>query len=252
VETTLAATCTHEGSRTYTCTRCYDVYTKPVEMCLHRYDEGHVNIFPTCTTWGLTTFTCLDCGRQTQKQIAPVAHTWGAPFETAPVSCTQTGLTVVECGVCREQHVVSPALQTEPHHTMVTSVITRATCTAEGTGLNTCSACGHKEDCTFPKTEHHYVETARTIGSCYISGHCTMTCTDCGTWYTYDLGRGDHNWEYYNSSKKRCASCGWITSSSGYTFSGNGSSGSTGTQWPVIQWAPGTGDPPGDFSWLYP
>ncbi|MBR4907117.1 MAG: hypothetical protein IKZ44_09760 [Clostridia bacterium] len=55
---TKAATCEHDGVRTYTCSRCKATYTKAIAALGHDWDEGAVTTEPHLFTPGVRTYTC--------------------------------------------------------------------------------------------------------------------------------------------------------------------------------------------------
>ena len=57
---TKSATCTTNGVRTYTCTKCGDTYTSSIAATGHSYSSRVTA--PTCTSQGYTIYTCTKCG----------------------------------------------------------------------------------------------------------------------------------------------------------------------------------------------
>ena len=58
---TKAATCTANGVKTYTCTKCKATKTEAIKATGHSYDSGKVTKAPTATTVGVKTYTCTKC-----------------------------------------------------------------------------------------------------------------------------------------------------------------------------------------------
>ena len=58
---TKAATCTANGVKTYTCTKCKATKTEAIKATGHSYDAGKVTKAPTATTAGVKTYTCTKC-----------------------------------------------------------------------------------------------------------------------------------------------------------------------------------------------
>ena len=58
---TKAATCTANGVKTYTCTKCKATKTEAIKATGHSYDAGKVTKAPTATTVGVKTYTCTKC-----------------------------------------------------------------------------------------------------------------------------------------------------------------------------------------------
>ena len=51
---TKAATCAEEGEKTFTCTKCKDTYTEPIEMRTHTYLDASCTDAKTCVNCGKT------------------------------------------------------------------------------------------------------------------------------------------------------------------------------------------------------
>ena len=74
-EVTQAPTCTVEGLKTKTCSKCGDVQTETISVIAHSYNTVVTN--PTCTEAGYTTYTC-ECGdTYTADEVAATGHTYG-------------------------------------------------------------------------------------------------------------------------------------------------------------------------------
>ena len=65
---TKEASCTEEGIITYTCTRCGDTYTKPIEKLEHEYELVEV-IEPTYEVEGKKIYRCKVCGDEYYEVI---------------------------------------------------------------------------------------------------------------------------------------------------------------------------------------
>lgn len=76
VETKVDATCTKDGSITKTCTRCGDKQVETIKATGHSYDSGKVTTAATCTTTGVKTYTCTVCGDAYTETIAKIDHTY--------------------------------------------------------------------------------------------------------------------------------------------------------------------------------
>ena len=96
---TLAATCTQDGIRTYTCPDCGASYTEILPSG-HTWTE-EVVVPATCTHDGLVSRTCEKCGT-TVTEILPAAHTWGEETLLTDPDCTNPGSARHTCEVCGE------------------------------------------------------------------------------------------------------------------------------------------------------
>ena len=101
-EQTTAPTCTEEGVRAYTCTRCTEQRTEPVAALGHTWDEGKQTKAPTCKEEGVRAYTCTRCEAQRTEPIAALGHIWGEAWLADDVShwhmCTRDG-----CGARNEE-----------------------------------------------------------------------------------------------------------------------------------------------------
>ena len=95
---TKEATCTEEGVKTSTCTKCGEVTTTAIEKIDHSWNDGEVTTEATCTTDGETTYTCSGCKTTKTEAIEATDHTYvdgvcsvcGQSESTAPVEATDT------------------------------------------------------------------------------------------------------------------------------------------------------------------
>ena len=78
---TTAPTCTNEGEKTFTCTKCGHTYTEVVDALGHMYSNG----------------TCLLCG-----EAEPCDHLWDNGSTTTAATCTENGVKTYTCRKCSE------------------------------------------------------------------------------------------------------------------------------------------------------
>ncbi len=106
--------CETEGIRTYTCTRCGDEYTEPIDAVGHIYEES-VLYEPTCTKKGVKESTCIVCGDVKLSAITPLGHTPETVAGKVP-TCTEEGLTQgSRCTVCGEMLSQQRPIPVVPH-----------------------------------------------------------------------------------------------------------------------------------------
>ncbi len=70
---TLEKTCTTDGSKAKVCTVCDEVVIEVIPAG-HNWDEGVQTLEPTCKTEGAKTSTCLDCGAVEEFVIPELGH----------------------------------------------------------------------------------------------------------------------------------------------------------------------------------
>lgn len=128
------ATCTAEGSKTYTCSKCGGSYTEKVAKTAHDYKVTTTKE-ATCTAEGSKTYTCSKCGGSYTETIAKIAHSYKDATCTAPKTCTSCGATDGEA---------------------LGHSYKDATCTAP----KTCTTCGTTE--------------GEALGHDYVDGVCTV------------------------------------------------------------------------------
>lgn len=73
VASTIPATCTREGTTTYTCA-CGDSYTETIPKGNHNYTAAST-VPATCTSEGTTTYVCT-CGDSYTETIPATGHSW--------------------------------------------------------------------------------------------------------------------------------------------------------------------------------
>ena len=73
VENRVEATCTTDGSITYTCEKCADSYSETIAATGHNYKESG-RVEATCTTAGTITYTCENCIDSYSETIAAKGH----------------------------------------------------------------------------------------------------------------------------------------------------------------------------------
>lgn len=97
---TLKATCSSEGTITYTCS-CGDKYTASIPRKEHSYITTVIS--PACTTPGYTQYTCSICGFSCKDQETPASgHQYTSKI--FPPTCTDTGYTQYVCSICGSSH----------------------------------------------------------------------------------------------------------------------------------------------------
>ncbi len=231
VTETKAATCTEEGSQTFTCSECPQSYKENIQA------NGHVEVTdpavePTETTDGKTEGShCSVCGTELKKQeIIPATgkteeehkHTYTSKV-TKAATCTDKGIKTFTCSVCEDTYTEDIAAL---GHKEVTDPAVEPTETTEGkTEGSHCSVCGTvlKAQETIPVKPvtpenpdpkppinpdpedpdpgpgtpsthtHAYQEAITKVPTCTALGTRTFTC-ECGDTYTEELPMVAHQY----------------------------------------------------------
>jgi hypothetical protein len=174
-EVTAEPTCTKEGTRVYTCSKCNDSYTEKIEKLPHT-EESSVTKKASCTEEGVLTKTCSVCGQVETEAIALLPHSFVSKT-TKAATCTEKGSKQSTCSVCgtKQDATPIPALG----HDHVRKVTKEPTCAADGSALFTCSRCGDS-----------YTEAIAALGHTWTEATCTepSVCSRCNEHHSAALG----------------------------------------------------------------
>ncbi len=219
-EITKTPTCAEAGEKTYTCTKCSETKTEPVEKDPANHADYGAEVINAeaarCYRDGYTGDTvCLGCGAVLQKGEViskdTVPHAWDKGTVVQKPTCSATGLmrfacTVKSCGAVDEKEIpVDP----KAHDFKIT--VYEPTCTDPGYTSYACTLCryGYSADETDPlghdwgawaalngnehsrvcgrdashtETEPHSWDDGKVTApaTCAEAGEKTYTCTVCG------------------------------------------------------------------------
>ncbi|MCL2106641.1 MAG: hypothetical protein FWH26_06265 [Oscillospiraceae bacterium] len=116
LETVTEPGCEEEGLRTFSCSRCRDVYTEPIPATGHAYEE-FVSEEPACMTPGLKSFICENNPAHVYEESIPAigSHAFGEWQTRIPAEEGAQGLEIRICTRCGlEEPRTLPALPTLP------------------------------------------------------------------------------------------------------------------------------------------
>ena len=172
-------TCTSEGTKTKTCTKCNATVTETIPKTSHKYVDTVVA--PTCTVDGYTLHKCSVCGTSYKDNTTKATgHSYGNAVVTKQPTCTAEGTKTKTCTKCNA--TVTEKLPAKGH-TAVTDKGYPATCTTAGkTDGSHCSVCGAviKAQTTITATGHKpsgwITDKAASIG---VKGSKHKECTVC-------------------------------------------------------------------------
>ena len=172
-------TCTSEGTKTKTCTKCNATVTETIAKTSHKYANTVVS--PTCTADGYTLHKCSVCGTSYKDSTTKATgHSYGNSVVTKQPTCTSEGTAIKTCTKCNA--TVTEKLPAKGH-TAVTDKGYPATCTTAGkTDGSHCSVCNTviKVQTVINATGHKssgwIVDKAASIG---VKGSKHKECTVC-------------------------------------------------------------------------
>ena len=172
-------TCTAEGTKTKTCTKCNATVTETIPKTSHKYADTVVA--PTCTADGYTLHKCSVCGTSYKDNTTKATgHSYGNSVVTKQPTCTSEGTAIKTCTKCNA--TVTEKLPAKGH-TAVTDKGYHATCTTAGkTDGSHCSVCNTviKVQTVINATGHKssgwIVDKAASIG---VKGSKHKECTVC-------------------------------------------------------------------------
>ena len=207
---TKQATCTVNGTKTYTCTICKTTKTSNIAATGHAKELRNVKT-ATCAHAGYTGDTyCKKCNKKlaTGKTIAQKAHTWNKGVVTTAATCTKQGVRTYTCTVCKGTR--KAAIAATGHRNKVLKNARRATCAKAGyTGDTYCKDCNAKLSSgkTIAKKAHTWDAGKVTKkATCTVKGTKTYTCKICKATKTSSIAATGHRHTELRNVKK--ATCG--------------------------------------------
>ena len=182
-------TCTSEGTKTKTCTKCGATVTETIAKLSHSYTATVVA--PTCTANGYTLHKCSVCGTSYKDNTTKATgHSYGNSVVTKQPTCTSEGTKTKTCTKCGA--TVTETIAKLSHS--YTATVVAPTCTANGYTLHKCSVCGTSyKDNTTKATGHSYGNSVVTKQpTCTSEGTAIKTCTKCNATVTEKLPEKGH------------------------------------------------------------
>ena len=207
---TKKATCTVNGTKTYTCTSCKATKTSRIAATGHTKELRNVKT-ATCAHAGYTGDTyCKKCNKKlaTGKTIPQKAHTWNKGVVTTAATCTKKGVRTYTCTVCKGTR--KAAIAATGHKNKVLKNARQATCAKAGyTGDTYCKDCNAKLSSgkTIAKKAHTWDAGKVTKkATCTVKGTKTYTCKICKATKTSSIAATGHRHTELRNVKK--ATCG--------------------------------------------
>ncbi len=156
----------------------------------HTWDEGVVTTEPTCTTEGVRTFTCTRCGETRTETIEALGHNL-IKTEAKNATCTEAGnieyWTCERCGKIfsdaegtTEITLEDTVINALGHAWDEGVVTTEPTCTETGVKTFTCTRCGETRTETIEALGHNLTATPAVAATCTEPGNIAYwTCERC-------------------------------------------------------------------------
>ena len=182
-------TCTSEGTKTKTCTKCNATVTETIAKTSHKYADTVVA--PTCTTDGYTLHKCSVCGTSYKNSTTKATgHSYGNSVVTKQPTCTSEGTKTKTCTKCNA--TVTETIAKTSHK--YADTVVAPTCTTDGYTLHKCSVCGTSyKNSTTKATGHSYGNSVVTKQpTCTSEGTAIKTCTKCNATVTEKLPAKGH------------------------------------------------------------
>ena len=149
-------TCVDGGYTTHTCTRCGHSYVDShTEALGHAWDEGIVVKEPTEEETGIRRHTCTRCGATEDRTIPTIDHVHDYEAVVTEPTCTEGGYTTYTCR-CGDSYVAEETAPLGHDLSEEWTLISAATCTADGLERRFCSRCQHVEEQVLPALGHDF------------------------------------------------------------------------------------------------
>ena len=206
------STCSNGGTKTYTCTVCFDTKTESIATLNHDYQLSY-SIDPTCTKDGYAVYQCTQCpSTDIRTTEAMLGHDWQIEFTIdIDSTCTKTGIKSKHCNRCSET-TDETIVETKEHSWQAQQTITKTpTCIAEGEAAILCKDCKVVKTgstVTIEPLGHNASEQEFTIdvaATCQSTGRMSKHCTRCN--YTEQatiIPTATHDYHIASSSTATC------------------------------------------------
>ncbi len=199
----VSATCTKDGSKTVTCTRCGDSDVTVLTKSGHNLDAGIKTTEETCGTDGVLLQTCQnewcvdgeDGGRYTKTSSIPATGEHHYQYTIIPAACTTPEKAGSFCTACNTPEKAADIIEIgEPlgHEWNAGVETTPASCEEPGVKTFACT----REDCVETRTEEieklgHDFQSVYEAPTCQHGGQSVETCKRDGCTYsnTKDLSK---------------------------------------------------------------
>lgn len=198
---TKAATCTEDGTRTFTCTVCGETKEETITATGHQNTEIRNQKDASCEEAGYTGDTvCTDCDAVIKQgeSIPATGHQNTEVRDAKEATCEEDGYTGdTYCKDCKKKIASGETIPSKGHSYDEGVVTTEPTCTKAGVKTYTCSVCQNTKTEEIPALEHSYDKGVVTKeATCTEEGEKKFTCSRCENTYTETIAidPGNHTW----------------------------------------------------------
>ena len=176
----------------------------------HDMSEYEVTKEPTCTAQGKKVATCSRCDEEVSEAIAKIAHDKNTNIKGTSATCTKSGKTAgKKCSMCGKVTVEQEIIPALGHDMSDYKVTKEPTCTAQGKKVATCSRCDEEASETIAKLGHSYSEYEVTKEpTCTAMGEKTAYCIRCKQTVKEDIARVSHKEVVVEAMEATCTKTG--------------------------------------------
>ena len=182
-----AATCTHDGLESYTCTKCHETIQETIPAGHHW--EIIDQSLATCTVNGYIRRECHDC-HEYEEIVLQAAHQFSDEYQSDDYQHWYT------CSRCGQETA-------KENHNLIRTVYGTYSCTGTVTVLYSCDICGYRSSLTeITGPGHDWDEGIKTKDStCVVHGEIKYTCKVCGETRIEYLDLLDHTYDEGHETK---------------------------------------------------
>lgn len=182
VTVTKEPTCTTAGEALYTCA-LGDTKTEVIQPLGHTWDEGKITADSSCSKGGTKTYTCTVCFEKKYETIETLDHDYQLRESYAP-TCDKVGYDVYVCTQCPATETRETAPSLGHDFSTEFTVDIDSTCTMTGIKSKHCKRTGCKEttdETVIPLKDHAWQSevTVTKVPTCTAEGESVILCKDC-------------------------------------------------------------------------
>jgi len=177
------ATCTTDGEKIETCSKCIKTKTTVLPALTHDYSRLISTTPATCTVGTKKIYQCTHC-LETKEVIAndALGHNFSKLISTVPATCSHGTQKIYQCSRCSETNTVTENDIQEHTYTEIVST-TPANCTMGTKTVRKCKYCD-KTKTTYANDAlgHNYVyDTENSVSPTVLTeGRAVYVCSRCG------------------------------------------------------------------------